>query len=154
MPSTSPSDPAPALSTEVKKAGKTEKTISEEKSLKKLVSPRKNMFFGRPRIRSFMVTGLSVRFHIFSASLPYSHRNTRDETADRSLRLDGRRALKQRGATGEGRSGEERCVRSEEAVPSPLTRGSSPSRPSPVAHRSSPSRPSPVAHRSSPSRPS
>src|ERR1035437_837835 len=93
MPSTSPSDPAPALSTEAKKAGKTEKTISEEKSLKKLVSQRKNMFFGRPRMRSFMVTGLSVRFHIFSASLPYSHRNTRDETADRSLRLDGRRGL-------------------------------------------------------------
>src|ERR1035437_1405332 len=95
MPSTSPSDPAPALSTEVKKAGKTEKTISEEKSLKKLVSPRKNMFFGRPRIRSFMVTGLSVRFHIFSASLPYSHRNTRDETAMRGphRRHDARNAV-------------------------------------------------------------
>src|SRR5665213_812421 len=54
MPSTSPSDSAPALSTEVKNAGKTEKTISEEKSFKRLVSPRKNMFLGRPKIRLFI----------------------------------------------------------------------------------------------------
>src|SRR5450830_934308 len=132
MPSTSPSDPAPALSTDVKKAGKTEKTISEEKSLKKLVSPRKNMFFGRPRIRSFMVTGLSVRFHILSASLPYSHRNTRDETTDRSLRLDGRRGFKRRRATGERQFGEERRARNaERTFPSHLTRRPSLDRRSP-----------------------
>src|ERR1035437_9924691 len=51
----------------------------------------------------------------------------------------------ERGATREGRLGEERCVRSAENVSSLLTRRSSPSRPSPVARPSSPSRPSPVA---------
>jgi hypothetical protein len=39
------------LRTVVKNAGNTENTISEEKSLKRLVRPRKKMFFGSPQIR-------------------------------------------------------------------------------------------------------
>jgi hypothetical protein len=43
----------------VKNAGNTENTISEEKSLKRLVSPRKNMFFGSPQIRGFGLCAMS-----------------------------------------------------------------------------------------------
>ena len=50
IPSTNPSDAAPALSTEVKNAGKTENTISEEKSLKRLVSPRTKIFLGKLKV--------------------------------------------------------------------------------------------------------
>ena len=43
----------------MKNAGNIEETISEEKSLKKLVSPRKKTVRGRPRILSFISTTLS-----------------------------------------------------------------------------------------------
>src|SRR5450759_6035956 len=55
MPSTRPRDSAPAFSTDIKNAGNTDATISEEKSLKKLVSPRKKTLRGRPRILSFII---------------------------------------------------------------------------------------------------
>src|SRR5208337_292215 len=55
MPSTIPSEAAPALRTAVKNAGKTENTISEEKSLKRLVSPRKKMFRGKPKMRDSLL---------------------------------------------------------------------------------------------------
>src|SRR3989344_139191 len=48
MPSTNPRDPAPDFNTLVKNAGNAESTISDEKSLKRLVSPRKKMFLGNP----------------------------------------------------------------------------------------------------------
>src|SRR5713226_8509886 len=58
MPSTRPSDCAPAFRTEVKKAGKIENTISDEKSLKRLVSPRKKIFLGSPNILLVVPTGV------------------------------------------------------------------------------------------------
>ena len=53
IPSTRPRDSAPVFSTEMKKAGNIDATISEEKSLKKLVSPRKKTVRGRSRILLF-----------------------------------------------------------------------------------------------------
>ena len=50
IPSTNPIDAAPVFKTVVKKAGKIEKTISEEKSLKKLVIPKIKMFLDNPKI--------------------------------------------------------------------------------------------------------
>src|ERR1019366_10722163 len=50
IPSTKPSDAAPACTTEVKNAGKTARIISDEKSLSRLVRPRKKTFRGRPKI--------------------------------------------------------------------------------------------------------
>jgi hypothetical protein len=55
MPSTRPRDSAPAFSTDIKNAGNADATISEEKSLKKLVSPRKKTLRGRPRTLSFII---------------------------------------------------------------------------------------------------
>ena len=49
IPSTRPSDAAPAFKTEVKKAGNAERIISLEKSLKKLVRPRMKMLRFRPK---------------------------------------------------------------------------------------------------------
>jgi hypothetical protein len=56
MPSTTPNDCAPDLSTEMKNAGRTENTISDEKSLKKLVTPRTKTFLGSPKNRVFRVS--------------------------------------------------------------------------------------------------
>ena len=55
IPSTIPSAWTPDFSTEIKNAGKIDRIISDEKSLKKLVRPRKKTFFWRPRIFLFMV---------------------------------------------------------------------------------------------------
>src|SRR5208337_4590606 len=55
MPSTIPSEAAPALRAAVKNAGKTANTISEEKSLKRLVRPRKKMFRGKPKMRDSLL---------------------------------------------------------------------------------------------------
>jgi beta-lactamase regulating signal transducer with metallopeptidase domain len=63
-PSTSPSDAAPVFSTDMKNAGNTDATISEEKSLKKLVSPRKKTLRGSPRILSFTSNTLSSRVDV------------------------------------------------------------------------------------------
>ena len=57
IPSTRPSDAAPALSTEVKKAGNAERIISFEKSLKKLVRPRMKMLRLRPKRVRGLVDG-------------------------------------------------------------------------------------------------
>src|ERR1035438_1821428 len=59
-PSTRPRDSAPAFSTDIKNAGNADATISEEKSLKKLVRPRKKTLRGRPRILSFIILILSL----------------------------------------------------------------------------------------------
>ena len=49
IPSTNPKDAAPDFNTEAKKAGKMESTISEEKSLNRLVSPRMKHFSADPK---------------------------------------------------------------------------------------------------------
>ena len=59
IPSTRPRDSAPVFSTEMKKAGNIDATISEEKSLNKLVNPRKKTVRGRSRILLFTSITLS-----------------------------------------------------------------------------------------------
>ncbi|MBI3573453.1 hypothetical protein HY090_00190 [Candidatus Kaiserbacteria bacterium] len=46
MPSTRPKDAAPVFNTDMKNAGNTDATISEEMSLKKLVRERRKTFLG------------------------------------------------------------------------------------------------------------
>ena len=56
-PSMMPSDAAPDFSTDWKKAGKIETTISAEKSLKKETSPMRKTFFSIPNTRAFFSAG-------------------------------------------------------------------------------------------------